>query len=237
MTLFVVDTFTFCHYPTFFGYLLGLFQYLPTILVLSVFFWSLASRDTFFLSLGLALKFGWILALLLKFAILPALVPTAIQDPTPDGCENYIPSILQYVTNLVGGSVSATMSTGSDFPQIDVFQTGIYFGFVMTYLIVWLFPVSNFAMLGLVSLSFVPWSFISAEVNTVLSIGLSFLFGGLIGVLALHLSAKIVLNHDTRPYEDQSKMERACYHFWCGAKSKSGLFFYVIDNQENFVNR
>jgi hypothetical protein len=231
----LVETLVFCHYSTVFGTILGLFQYLPSILIFGSFFWSLKNRDPFFLSLGLVLKISWIVSILLKFFLFPVIIGSNITvsnatlpllnvDPK---CDSYVPSLIGYVAQLLFSSNNGKVFLGTEFPHIDILQTGIYDGYIMSYLIWWGFPPPLMVVVGLSLISFVPWSFISAGYTSAPTIIVSFIFGVLIGMGGLAISNAIF-----KFFKEKEK--GCCYGFWCGSKNSQddeNLFSYSNNYQ------
>lgn len=242
------DVFIFCHYPGLFGFLLGIFQYLPIVLTLGAFFWSILTRDAFFLSLSLVMKVSWIIALLFKYIVLPGLSYTT--PLPPNECESYLPSVLNYVAAIFATSTTTTTNsssmvvttlTGTDFPQVDVMVSGIYSGYILIYLILFKPPFSLMSFVGLTSISFVPWSFISAGANSVHSILWSYVVGLIVGVIGFNISRGIVRKCNMEK-KGGGKTRDWCYHFWCGAKESegeggTGLFFYDIKREGREKNK
>lgn len=252
MAIIIIESLVFCHYPTFWGYLLGLFQYLPTGLVLGSFFWSLACREPFFLSLVLTLKIVWVLAIIMKYLLIPNLVPSSLlmlRNETLIPCDSYIPTFLGYVSSLfffpvtttnssfvTGNISSSTPIIGSDFPHIDVLQTGTYLGFVLGYCIYWSYPIYYAPAFGLLALAFVPWSFLSAGISSIPSIAASIYVGIFFGALGLIISYYVVYSCVMNK-RNAKKIELGCYKFWCGKidvdEGKGGLFFYNYKKELN----
>jgi len=223
------ETIVFCHYPTFFGILLGLIQYLPTILVFGSFFWTIKTRDALFLCLGIVLEIIWFLGILLKYFLFPVIIglPLSISsqnytsniDPR---CDSYIPSLLGYISVLFFESphqntTNGKLFLGTEFPHLDTLEAGVYDGFIILYLLLWVHPIDIYSIFGLLLLCFVPWSFISAGYTSASTIGVSFFMGFLLGGFSLWISFRIT----------KSCRNNKSKHWWCGTKTiENGLFFY-----------
>jgi len=215
----IIDTLSFCHYPGFFGYLLGLFQYLPTGLIIGIFFWSIACRDPFFLSLGLTMKITWWNGLLFKYFIIPFLIPSSVVI-VPTLCENYVPTFLTYVISIFFPNGNSNMIQGSEFPNIDVLQSGSYIGFVMFFYLFWHYPLGWTPGLGLLGLSFVPWSFLSTGSGTFWAIAVSVYIGIIFGASGLFISYYIYYSCIYGGLQ-KSKTQKCCFKYWCGSSSNS----------------
>ena len=213
----VVDILNFCHYPGFFGYILGLFQYIPTGLFLGSFFWTLVYRDPFFLSLILTIWFTFWGGALLKYAILPFIIPSLAVHIT-DECSNYIASFFKYVGSIVFNDDKAN---GSDFPNLDVLQTGAYFAYILLYYTFWKYPVQIKPICGMILLCFVPWSFLAAGNGSVWTIITSQFIGMIFGGIGLFASTYIYKSclHQEELQEKtgnaRSFLRKICFHWWC----------------------
>lgn len=211
---YVVDFFVFCHYSSAFGYLLGTFQYIPTVLIFGVIYWALVSKDSFFINLGIWIKFIWFIAFLIKIIIIYTVTPITIPPFTTSNgtkidvdCGNYVPTlsnvIINFFTQDLGVKIGDSMQK-SDYtnfiiyaPHLDILVTGNYLGYVITFYILWLYPIHYWYISGLFSLCFVPWSFIASGllVNDfhlinmfIAQIAFNFLLGFMFGNIGLYLS-------------------------------------------------
>jgi len=221
----IVDTLSFCHYPGFFGFLLGIFQYIPTVLVIGSFFWSVVDRDSFFLSLALTMKIVWVFGLILKYVIFPFAIPSSIAVVS-SSCESFVPTFLNYVIAIFIPN-NQTLVQGSEFPQIDVLLTGVYLGYVLLYYLYWRYPIKISQIIGLLSLSFVPWSFLSSGSGSYWAISVSIYIGIIFGCIGLFTSYYIYFSF-------RNKKTGCCFNFWCGkkmAENDRDLFMYNYQEQ------
>lgn len=239
----IVDTLSFCHYPGFFGYLLGLFQYVPTGLVIGIFFWSIAFRDAFFFSLAITMKFVWFGGLILKYFMIPFLIPLSVVT-VPSQCDSYVPTFLNYISSIFFPSPDTTsVIQGSAFPNIDVLQTGAYLGFVLVYYYFWSYPLRWTPCIGLVMLTLVPWSFISSSGGVgggaVWSVVASIYTGIILGSVGLFISYYTYyscLYDEIDQKNKKSCMARQCFHFWCGPSTLVSSEDTIIDEDLEPIN-
>lgn len=196
----IVETISFCHYDSPFGFLLGLFQYVPTILYFGSWFWIIYKRDALFVGLSIMMNIFWILSLVAKFVVGPIITQPIL---TYNPCDSFIPSALGVIVgaiftpstliNLNGTNILS----GTSFPHIDVLQAGIYNGYILTFIVAWQIGLKNniVAIVGLFILSMVPWSFISSGVSTAAVVGFSYLTGIILGTFSLYIVYLWVLTH------------------------------------------
>jgi hypothetical protein len=203
----VVYAMAFCHYPTIFGYLLGLLQYVPIGLFIGSLFWALKIRDPFFINLILTLKLSWTLGIICKYGLLYAGVIPPMDDTLGINttsklvaCDNYAPSFfdpfIEYAAvifapspNTSGGNTfnvtKLTTNNINAFPHIDIMQNCIYLSYVSGFYVVWLYPIETFYLIALGILCIVPWSFIAARSVSAINAIMSVFVGVGIGLLSL----------------------------------------------------
>lgn len=207
----IKESLTFCHYQTIPGYILGLFQYIPIGLFVGSFFWALRQKDTFFVNLILILKISWIVGVILKYTLLYTNVITHDPNENIDVlnkestfalCGNFAPSFFDPFVNYfmvhffnttqinntdTSVSITVMMSNIHAYPHIDILQNGIYLSYILSFYLVWLYPVGPVYLIGLIILCIVPWSFIASSSVSFLNAVLSLLTGIITGCLGLWL--------------------------------------------------
>ena len=190
---YVVENIYFCHHPSWFGPYLALLQYLPTVLLFGAMYWSLNSRDIFFLNLSVTINISWLVVLLFQYAVYSSAIGRKEPGPSTDDdvdpkCRNFFPGILAKAWFIYEDdpiSSSSVYRSWEPFPNSDIFLSGIYFGYVATYHLAWkVLPEFYFAV-GLFLIPLVPWAFVSAK-SASLPVSLcSFMAGNFVGAASL----------------------------------------------------
>lgn len=232
----IIDILSFCHYSGFWGYLLGLFQYVPIGLFIGVFFWNIVHRDSFFLSLGITMKITWIFGIIFKYFIIPYWIPMTTFNSTIL-CDNYIPTFTSYIISLFFDK-NTIMVNASSFPNIDVLQTGSYMGFILTYCLFWKYPLTFIPTVGIIALCFVPWSFLSTGTTNILIISVSVYIGIVSGAFGLFISYYIyytcIFDMVNEDQDTQNKKQlifkKKCFSFWCGYYNSNNSSLYLYKN-------
>lgn len=142
---YVVENIYFCHHPSWFGPYLALLQYLPTVLLFGAMYWSLNSRDIFFLNLSVTINISWLVVLLFQYAVYSSAIGRKEPGPSTDDdvdpkCRNFFPGILAKAWFIYEDdpiSSSSVYRSWEPFPNSDIFLSGIYFGYVATYHLAW----------------------------------------------------------------------------------------------------
>lgn len=210
----VVYAMVFCHYPTVFGFFLGLVQYLPIILLFGSFFWALRRKDLFFINIVFTLKVTWVLGILLKYILIYS--GAVYQSPIDSiainetarlvSCENYAPSFfdpfVQYISVYMADSSSINVTKLAQgnmhaFPHIDIMQSSVYLSYTIGFYIVWLYPIELPYLLGIALICIVPWSFIAARSASFLNAAISTITGLGIGAISLWLGYRNYLKNKT----------------------------------------
>jgi hypothetical protein len=172
-----------CHYPGVFGYILASFQYVPTVILLVIFFITVASPNPFYANLAFTMKCVWFIGICLKYLI----IPNTLNVPTilPNDCDGIVAFIFNFIEENFKFSVTMP---GCTFPNPDLLQLGSFIGYVFTFHILWCYPIKKLVYFGLLLSIFVPWSYsISDSSNIWNTIG-SIVMGIIIGIFALLLS-------------------------------------------------
>jgi hypothetical protein len=207
----IIDTLSFCHYQTIPGYILGLFQYIPIGLFIGSFFWALRQKDAFFVYLLLILKISWIVGISVKYTLLYTNVighdpngnSSSLEDESVYApCNNYAPSFFdpfinyamvhffnvtttQASHNSSSVSISVLMTNIHAYPHIDILQNGIYLSYVLTFYLLWLYPIIPIYIVAIIMLCIVPWSFIASGAVSFLNAVCSLITGIIMGSVGL----------------------------------------------------
>jgi len=188
----IVDTLSFCHQDGFYGFILGLMQYIPIILFFGSFFWFLVQRDYLFLYLILTLKYSWILCLILKYLILSYIIE---DESTNQLCGQFFPSLNRYVIYVIykifypqTNFDPNNWGKGSIYPNIDLTQTFVYLSYLYTFVI--LSKPKNihwFVILTWFFFPFIPLNNLLIRVDTIGSTFFSIGLGSILGILFYRL--------------------------------------------------
>lgn len=203
----VVDTLSFCHQEGFYGFLLGIVQYIPTVLFFGSFFWFLVRKDHLFLYLILSLKYTWLLCIILKYLIFPYIIPSDENGIWGKNCSNFIPSFNGYLVyvfykifypsiDLYNSNTNMTVDIGSIYPNIDITQTFLYLCYFYTFVILskpkqihWVVILTWFI------LPLIPLNSLLIKMDTVGSVIFSVALGSTCGILFYNLFFRVGLQY------------------------------------------
>jgi hypothetical protein len=167
-----------CHYNGFFGYVLVMFQYVPTIILTIIFIITVIKPNPFYSNLGLTMKVCWVFGILLKYLIIPGTFN--LPRYGPNKCEGLASLLLEYLESHFNIIIKSC-----PFPNPDILQMGSFIGYIFTFHILWTYPLNNLSLWGLLSAIFVPWSYsISDNSNVWITLG-SFVTGYILGFFSI----------------------------------------------------
>jgi hypothetical protein len=203
-----------------FGIFLAFFQYLPTGMFMGNYFWMLWNKDVFFVNLGIAIRIGWILAIITQLSIFFLQLTYEIEWQDERLCTGIIPDFLGDYWDW--GPWKSWWKGGNDiFPNSDIFLSGLYLGYVLTYCVVFTrFPQWTYGI-GLMLLTPVPWAFVASGSVSLSNSILSFISGNAMGLVSLFVSFML--------------RKKCYYYFYCCPFF--GRFFYCDSNRKRNSNR